>query len=64
MSTISLNRRAQQAGYKDIRDSSDPLWDLQLTLFDFINSKTDYNLQLPGQEPPTIIQYNVDDEYT
>ena len=64
MSTVSMNRRAQQAGYADIRDPSDPLWDLQARLFEFVNSKTGYGLQLAGQEPPTVIQYNVEDEYT
>jgi hypothetical protein len=64
MSTVSMNRRAQQAGYLDIRDADEPLWDLQLRLFDFTNKKTGYNLSREGQEPFTVIQYNVGDEYT
>jgi len=63
LGTISNNRRAQQASYNS-RDQSDPLWSLYNRVFSFTNTVTNYNLDLPGQEGFTIIQYNSDDEYT
>ena len=64
MSTVSMNRRAQQAAYFSIKSDTDPLWSLQSRLYNFTNTKTNYNMSEEGQEPFTIIQYNVDDEYT
>mmetsp|Transcript_18122 Transcript_18122/g.18873 ORF Transcript_18122/g.18873 Transcript_18122/m.18873 type:complete len:432 (+) Transcript_18122:44-1339(+) len=63
LGTISIHRRAQQASYT-IKGESDPLANLYNRVFAHINTQTRYNLKTPGQEGFTIIQYNVDDEYT
>lgn len=63
LGTISENRKAQQASY-NVKGDEDPLWSLYERVFEFTNKQTKYNLKYPGQEGFTIIQYNVDDQYT
>jgi hypothetical protein len=62
LGTISENRKAQQASYNP--KEGGPLWNLYERVFEFTNKQTKYNLAYPGQEGFTIIQYNVDDQYT
>jgi len=59
------SRKAQQAAYslKD-RWDTDPLWDLQQRILSIVNGHANYNLTYDGQEDFTIIQYNIDDQYT
>eukprot|EP00607_Mallomonas_marina_P005788 CAMPEP_0182437292 /NCGR_PEP_ID=MMETSP1167-20130531/84947_1 /TAXON_ID=2988 /ORGANISM="Mallomonas Sp, Strain CCMP3275" /LENGTH=408 /DNA_ID=CAMNT_0024630157 /DNA_START=151 /DNA_END=1377 /DNA_ORIENTATION=+ len=64
-STVSESRKAQQAGYKNMRDfPDDPLWDLYHRVLHVTNKKTGFRLQPDGQEDFTIIQYNPTDQYT
>eukprot|EP00596_Hydrurales_sp_CCMP1899_P005476 CAMPEP_0119035372 /NCGR_PEP_ID=MMETSP1177-20130426/2288_1 /TAXON_ID=2985 /ORGANISM="Ochromonas sp, Strain CCMP1899" /LENGTH=440 /DNA_ID=CAMNT_0006993457 /DNA_START=206 /DNA_END=1528 /DNA_ORIENTATION=- len=64
-SVVSENRKAQQAGYNAHQhDENDPLYPLYLRILGLTNQHAGYNLQPPGQEDFTIIQYNKDDQYT
>ncbi|CAE7566213.1 P4ha1 [Symbiodinium microadriaticum] len=63
LGTVSQSRKAQQASYNP-SGQSDPLWKLYERVFEFTKKKANYNLDYPGQEGFTIIQYNVDDQYT
>lgn len=63
-STVSPNRKAQQAGYELNNSPNDPLWDLYHRTLHLTNKLTGFRLQPGGQEGFTIIQYNKDDEYT
>eukprot|EP01041_Mallomonas_annulata_P004235 gene4236-8428_t len=63
-STISIHRKAQQAGYEINNNPADPLWGLYTRILEFTNAYTNYGLTPDGQEGFTIIQYNVGDEYT
>ena len=59
----SSHRKAYDAGHSYITSVDDPLWALQSRVFEFTNKKTGYNLSHNGQDPFSIIQYNVNDEY-
>lgn len=66
-SVVSENRKAQQASYNighNSPDNSDPLYPLYSRVLDITNSFTGYDLRPDGQEDFTIIQYNVEDQYT
>ena len=64
-SIVSENRKAQQAGYdKHQKDPNDPLVDLHYRVLSMTNAVAGYDLQPEGQEDFTVIQYNVDDQYT
>jgi len=63
-STVSINRKAQQAGYDIQTRPDDPLWNLYHRILHVTNSYTGFNLQPDGQEDFTIIQYGVGDQYT
>eukprot|EP00607_Mallomonas_marina_P004472 CAMPEP_0182438584 /NCGR_PEP_ID=MMETSP1167-20130531/85874_1 /TAXON_ID=2988 /ORGANISM="Mallomonas Sp, Strain CCMP3275" /LENGTH=385 /DNA_ID=CAMNT_0024632015 /DNA_START=222 /DNA_END=1378 /DNA_ORIENTATION=- len=62
-STISENRKAQQAGYDLRRRPNDPPLE-SLSSYIACNKKTGFRLQPDGQEDFTIIQYNPTDQYT
>ncbi len=65
-SIVSEHRKAQQASYnthyKNFED--DPLWDLSQRTLAMANGHGGFSMSYPGQEGFTIIQYNVDDQYT
>jgi hypothetical protein len=64
-SIVSENRKAQQAAYdKHQRDPKDPLAPLHRRVLQLTNTVTGYALEPDGQEGFTVIQYNVDDQYT
>ena len=64
-SVVSESRKANQAGYKFSGPlSDDPLGELYQRLLNMTNAHTGFQLQRGGQEEFTIIQYNVDDQYT
>jgi hypothetical protein len=65
-SVLSEHRQANQASYNlhQVNPESDPLWPLFARTMSFTNSYTGMNLQPDGQEDFTIIQYNVNDQYT
>ena len=65
-SVVSENRKANQAVYTFKRpENTDPLWPLYTRVFKTVNTFVPgFNLQPPGQEGFTIIQYDVDDQYT
>lgn len=64
-STVSENRKAQQAGYDQMQHSlDDPLWGLYHRVLHLTNHYTGMRLQPEGQEDFTVIQYNIDDQYT
>lgn len=67
-SVVSEHRKAQQASYHGHQDPhtghKDPLWMLQQRILALTNQHAGYNLDVPGQEGFTIIQYNPSDEYT
>lgn len=60
--SVSVSRRAQQAAYL-MNSPDDPLVALKRRVLEMTNLMTGYNLDLPGQEDLTIIQYNEDDLY-
>ena len=65
LSVVSENRKAQQASYNLHQDhEDDPLRGLDSRIRTVTNRHAGYNLQAPGQEDFTIIQYNKDDQYT
>ena len=65
-SIVSENRKAQQASYNmhHQNPSSDPLWPLYQRVMSVTNHHAGMRLEPEGQEDFTIIQYNVDDQYT
>ena len=64
-SVVSENRKAQQAAYdKHQRNPQDPLAPLHQRVLQLTNAVTGYTLESEGQEGFTVIQYNVDDQYT
>jgi hypothetical protein len=64
-SVVSESRKANQAGYKFSGPlSDDPLGELYQRLLNMTNVHTGLQLQRGGQEEFTIIQYNIDDQYT
>lgn len=64
-SVVSEHRKAQQTSYAFAPDrDSDPLWPLYNKIFAITNSHAGFELTPDGQEEFTIIQYNVDDQYT
>lgn len=65
-SIVSENRKAQQASYNmhHLNPSSDPLWPLYQRVMSVTNHHAGLRLEPEGQEDFTIIQYNVDDQYT
>lgn len=62
LASVSASRKAQQAQYQ-INTPDDPLIALRKRVLSMTNIMTGYNLDLPGQEDLTIIQYNKDDLY-
>ena len=66
-SIVSNNRKANQASY-NIHHSSrgwqDPLYPLYDRAMSMVNMYAGYELEMDGQEDFTIIQYDVDDQYT
>lgn len=65
-SIVSENRKAQQANYEfHFRNPGrDPLWDLSQRILAMANGHGGFQMTYEGQEGFTIIQYNVDDQYT
>jgi hypothetical protein len=64
-SVVSENRKANQAVYTFKKPmNTDPLWPLYSRVFKMLNAYAGFNLQPPGQEEFTIIQYNPSDQYT
>lgn len=65
-SIVSENRKAQQASYNLNHEtpSKDPLWPLYQRVMSVTNHHAGMHLEPEGQEDFTIIQYNVDDQYT
>jgi len=68
-SVVSENRKANQAIYHNFDltlspTSQDPLWELYNRVINVTNRHAGLNIDPPGQEPFTIIQYNKDDQYT
>ena len=64
-SVVSESRKANQAGYKFSGPlSDDPLGELYQRLLNMTNLHAGLQLQRGGQEEFTIIQYNIDDQYT
>lgn len=64
-SVVSENRKAQQAAYMmENPKEDDPLLALYDRVFALANHHAGYNLEWPGQEGFTIIQYNPSDQYT
>jgi hypothetical protein len=64
-SVVSESRKANQAGYKFSGPlSDDPLGELYQRLLNMTNLHAVLQLQRGGQEEFTIIQYNIDDQYT
>lgn len=61
-SIVSENRKAQQTGYSLKKD--DKLLPLYQRVLALTNKQAGYKLSRDGQEEFTIIQYNVDDQYT
>lgn len=61
--TYSEHRRAQQAHYT-VPNGDDPLWPLMRRVFSMTNQHANMNLSPNGQAGFTVIQYNVNDEYT
>jgi hypothetical protein len=61
-SVVSENRKAQQAGYSLKKD--DKLLPLYQRVLALTNKHAGYKLSREGQEEFTIIQYNIDDQYT
>lgn len=64
-SVISEHRKAQQAHYSMPIDDweGDVLWPLYKRAITFANKYGKLNVERPGQEDFTIIQYNPTDEY-
>lgn len=62
-SVVSESRKAQQAAYSMSAGASDPLWPLYNRALEIVNHHAGYNITPDGQEPLTVIQYNVGDEY-
>jgi len=65
-SKVSESRKAQQAGYHGhvSHPTTDPLANLYKRVFEMTNHHLGWNLDTPGQEDFTIIQYNPSDQYT
>jgi hypothetical protein len=64
-SMYSESRKAQQANYEHIEGyEANPLWSLAQRILAIVNGHMGLELTSAGQEPFTIIQYNVGDEYT
>jgi hypothetical protein len=65
LSTVSENRKAQQASYPIHmqKRGEDPLWPLYNRVMNMTNLHTGLHLEPPGQENFVIIQYNPSDEY-
>jgi hypothetical protein len=64
-SVVSESRKAQQAGYSlHQRNPDDPLLHLHDRVLSVTNHHAKFNLESPGQEDFTIIQYNPTDQYT
>mmetsp|Transcript_932 Transcript_932/g.1250 ORF Transcript_932/g.1250 Transcript_932/m.1250 type:complete len:429 (-) Transcript_932:552-1838(-) len=65
-SVLSKARQANQASYNLHKHNpeTDPLWNLFQRVLGVTNVHTGMNLKPPGQEDFTIIQYNVEDQYT
>ena len=64
-SVVSESRKANQAGYKFSGPlSDDPLGELYQRLLNMTNLHAGLQLQRGDQEEFTIIQYNIDDQYT
>ena len=64
-SVVSENRKANQADYRFPGPlSEDPLGELYQRVLNMTNGHTGLQLDRGGQEEFTIIQYNVDDQYT
>jgi len=64
-SEVSESRKANQADYKFSGPlSDDPLGELYQRVLNMTNAHTGLQLQRGGQEEFTIIQYNIDDQYT
>lgn len=62
-SVISESRKAQQAAYSMSGGESDPLWPLYNRALEMVNHHAGFNITPEGQEPLTVIQYNIGDEY-
>ena len=64
-STLSKNRRAQDAHYEIPIDypEGDPLWPLYSRVMNFANIYGNLTIEFPGQETFNVIQYNPSDEY-
>lgn len=64
-SIVSENRKANQAVYRfQAPRDSDRLWPLFSRVYQALNAYAGFALEPAGQEEFTIIQYNVDDQYT
>lgn len=64
-SVLSESRKAQQANFDHITGyDENPLWNLAQRILAVVNGHMGLELTSMGQEPFTIIQYNVGDEYT
>lgn len=65
-SIVSENRKAQQTSYNlhQVNPQRDPLWPLFNRILAITNSHGGFQMKPDGQEDFTIIQYNVDDQYT
>jgi len=65
-SVVSESRKAQQANYEHHfrNPGKDPLWDLSQRILAMANGHGGFQMTYEGQEGFTIIQYNVDDQYT
>jgi hypothetical protein len=65
-SVVSESRKANQASYllNQQNPKGDPLYQLYNRVFGLVNDHAGYSLTSEGQEDFTIIQYNVEDQYT
>eukprot|EP00597_Dinobryon_sp_UTEXLB2267_P001210 CAMPEP_0170073820 /NCGR_PEP_ID=MMETSP0019_2-20121128/11196_1 /TAXON_ID=98059 /ORGANISM="Dinobryon sp., Strain UTEXLB2267" /LENGTH=398 /DNA_ID=CAMNT_0010283649 /DNA_START=109 /DNA_END=1305 /DNA_ORIENTATION=- len=65
-SVVSEHRKANQASYNLHKHNpeTDPLWNLFQRVLGVTNYHAGFDLKPPGQEDFTIIQYNVEDQYT